>query len=100
MILYRQTFEEHILPSRPELKRHVPLIKSIVEQDSSDVIVSQKISNPDRIAIQKKCPHFMPYNRYLRVALRLLNNKELAVITTVVPVDNVQSAGVKKYERK
>lgn len=99
VVLYRQTWEEHILPQRPELKHHVDLIKKILQEESSDTLVSQKIDNPNKIALQKKCSHFLPYNQYLRIALKVLGNKELAIVTTVIPVNSIQSSGVKKYER-
>ena len=100
VILYKQTWEEHILPARPDLKHRLGLVREIIEKSSPGVMIYQKIDNPDRISFQKESQHFLPYNKYLRIALKLLSNSKTAIVTTVVPVNKLPTIGVKKYERK
>ena len=78
VILYKQTWEEHILPARPGLKQRLGLIRELIEKSPPDMAVYQSIDNPEK----------------------LLNDSKTAIVTTVVPVNNLPTIGVKKYERK
>jgi hypothetical protein len=97
VVLYRQTWEEHILPSRPGLKSKLNLIERIITSKKEELILTQKADDPERVAIQKEVPDFLPLNRYLRIAVKMLDKpNDKAIMLTAIPVDNVQKTGVKR----
>jgi len=44
--------------------------------------------NPNKIAVLKECPHLRPLNKYIKVALELINSNR-AVVTTVQGINNL-----------
>ena len=96
VILFRQTWEEHILPYHKEMTNKISLVKSAV-QSASENNIYQKIETPEKIAIQKRCSDFLPNDAFIRVAIKILNNKK-AVITSAYPSKGFPKKGVKKYE--
>lgn len=98
VLLFNQTWKEHVLPSHPQLEGKEGLVKSIIQSCDSHDDIFQKADRPRKIAIQKRCADFEPMNRYVRVAIELKKRKEWALVTSVYPVNGFPKKGVKKYE--
>lgn len=57
----------------------------------------QKQRDPSRIAIFKKCPHLLPYYNYIKIAVKLINDKE-ARVTSCYGQDNVPGFDMEAYD--
>lgn len=98
VVLFKQIWDEHILPSHPQLGGKIELVKSLIQSCESLDDIFQKADRPRKIAIQKHCPDFMPMNRFLRVAIELKSKGNWAVVTSAYPVNSFPKRGIKKYE--
>jgi len=101
IVLYKQTWEEHIVPQHPEVRQHLNLlIKDALEKPDAKVSVFFNTQNSDEVLIYKECPHFLPLSRYLKIAVKLIKNKEIAIVKTIFHVYDVPKKGVRLYGRK
>jgi hypothetical protein len=98
VVLFRQTWEEQILPPHPQLRGKEELVKASIQNCHSRDNIFQKVDRPRKIALQKRCPDFEPMNRYSRVAIELKRKEDWAVVTSAYPVNGFPKRGVKKYE--
>ena len=89
-VLYRETWIYKIIPEHPEVNNRLDLVKEIISKDTPEILKYRKRRDPHKIALFKKCPHLLPYNQYIKVALHLINQNE-AVITTIHGQNNLPS---------
>jgi hypothetical protein len=82
VILYKNTWHYKILHDHPEASNRIELITAILSKDEKDTLKYRKKIDSNRIAIFKECPHFLPYNRYIKIGLKIIDEKR-AVVTTV-----------------
>ena len=101
VVLYRQTWEEHIIPQHPEVLQHLNLlIKDTLEKPDAKVSVFRNTQNSNEVLIYKECPHFLPLSKYLKIAVKLTKSKEIAIVKTIFPIYDVPKQGVMPYGRK
>ena len=101
VVLYKQTWEEHIIPQHPDVRHHLNLlIKDALEKPDEQVSLFFNTQNSDEVLIYKKCPHFLPLSQYLKIAVKLTKNKEIAIVKTIFHVYDLPKKGVKPYGRK
>ncbi len=82
VILPEKTWIYHIIAEHQEVKGHTKLIERILLQDTDkDLKIYKKIEEPRRIAIFKESEYFKPMNRYIKIALKIKNDKQFEVIT-------------------
>ncbi|GEM_PF-6233346 len=98
VVLYRQTWEEHIIPQHPEVRQHLNLlIKETLEKPNAKVSLFSNIQNHDESLIYKECHYFLPLSRYLKMAVKLTKNKRIAIIKTIFHVYDLPKKGVMPY---
>lgn len=93
VILYRKTWDNHIVPSHPAVQNKIRLIERIIREAGSKTCFYRKKDAPLKICFQTACVDFKPINEYLRLGLELKPNKKFAIITTVIPVSNQPGEG-------
>ncbi|GEM_PF-2179301 len=98
VILFRQAWEQHILPSHPQLGGKEEVVKQVIQSCHLLDDIFQKVDRPKRLAIQKRCSDFEPINSYLRVAIEIKKKGNWAIVTSAYPVNSFPKKGVKKYE--
>jgi hypothetical protein len=86
--LRRDSWNYKIVPAHPEVTNRLDLIKEILSKDVPKISIYRKKGNPKKIAVFKECPHLLPYNKSIKIALYLLSENE-AVITTCHGVNNI-----------
>ena len=71
VVLYKQTWEEHIIPQHPEVCQHLNmLIKDTLEKPDAKIFVFSNTQNPEEVLIYKECPHFLPPFTFMRFPKR------------------------------
>lgn len=88
--LKEKTWRYHIIKEHPEVNNYLVLIKQVLSKDEIDILKYRKKKDNNKIAIFKKCHHFLPYGNYLKIAFKLAGNKE-AIVTTAESVYNLPS---------
>jgi len=89
VILKKEIWLYKILTSHAEINHsHLDFIKQVLTNSDDTISKYRKLRNHNKVAIFKECPHFLPYDRYLKIAVDLSNGKE-AVITTIQAVYNL-----------
>ena len=86
--LYRNTWYDHIVTEHPRVSNRIPYIKEIISKDTKEIFKYRKKRNPNKIALFKECPHQKPLNKYIKIAIELIDDKK-AVITTVHGQNNL-----------
>ena len=92
--LEKQTWEEHVLPEHPEVENYVKQIKEIIGNTDAQQDMWRMEADPTRLCIVRRVPYFQPANKYILIALRIYSDT-MACVTSVYPVDNLPSEGVK-----
>lgn len=87
-LLKRGTWYGKIVRAHPEVENRLDLIKQILSKDESDIKKYRKKSDPNKIAIFRPCPHLLPYNKMIKIALHLEGAGKF-VITTVHGTNNI-----------
>lgn len=82
VILTKATWYGKIAPSHPEVENRLELIKEILSKDDKSILQYRAKGDPKRIALFKECPHLLPLNRYIKIAIRLISEEE-GIVTTV-----------------
>ena len=98
--LYERAWYGHILPRHSEdMQGKIPLVKEALEHClEKNEIFQWARSESDEWFVQYKCPHFDPYNNFLRISIRILAGKT-AIVTSAYPVKNMPSEKeIRKYE--
>lgn len=98
VVLFRHTWEGHVLPQHPAVRHKIPLIKKVLESEAVADLYEQ-IEYPKRVFIQFKCPDFLPINNFIRVTMKILDEKK-AIVTSAYPVNSFPKEGVRKYESR
>ncbi len=80
--LKKETWLYKIIPAHQEVENRLDLISEILSRDDPTVKKYRQRGEPDRIALFKECPHLLPHNKYIKIAVRLTSNDE-GVVTTV-----------------
>ena len=88
VILKKETWVFKIIPEHPEISNRLDLIKEILSKDTPDISKYRKRRDPHKIALFQKCPHLLPFNQYIKIALHLTNQNE-AIVTTVHGQNNL-----------
>ena len=88
VILTKETWFRKIVPGHPEVSNRIELVKKVLTQDDKDLEKYKDRRNPDKMAILKECPHLRPLNKYIKVAVELINSNR-AVVTTVQGINNL-----------
>ena len=96
VVLLREIWEQKITIDHPEVKGKEELVKQTIQNFKSEDDIYQKIENPRKISFQIECADFLPWNKYLRIALRISDYR--IVVTSVYPVKSYPQKGVKKYD--
>ena len=94
-ILYLDTWRYKILPHHPEVKSCVRFIEETIVAMNKSSMVYRKLKEPESIAVFKECHLLAPLYRYMKIALRLIDNR-IAVITTAHGLNNAPSKGMEK----
>ena len=94
MKLDKQTWEDHILPEHGEVENYLNQIREIIGGTDAQQDVWYAEADSTRLCIVKRVPYFQPANKYVLVALKIYSDK-MACVTSVCPVDNLPSEGVK-----
>ena len=80
--LYKDTWHYKIVKDHAEVRSKIGFIKDTLEKQNSAITKFRKKRNHEEIAIFRECQDFMPYYRYLKIGLKILD-ANLAVVTTV-----------------
>ena len=88
VILEKRIWRYKIIPAHSEVENRLDLIKEILSKEDRDIIKRRKKSDPNKIALFKQCPHLLPYNKMIKIALHLKEAGKF-VITTVHGVNNI-----------
>jgi hypothetical protein len=88
--LKKDTWFYKIIQSHQEVSNRLDLITDILSKDGTDVLRFRKKRDRHKIALFKKCPHLLPYNQYIKIALHLISDDE-AIVTTVQGKSNLPS---------
>ncbi len=96
--LFDDVWRHKISKEHKEVRDRADLVKKILESPLDDTIaVCQKQREPSRIAIFKKCPHLLPYYNYIKITVKLINEKE-ARMTSCYGQDNVPGFDMEAYD--
>ena len=95
--LKQSTWYTKIIKGHPEVDGKQNLVCEVLSKNDPEITIYKKKDDPEKIAVFKQCQHFLPYNRYLKIALRLINNDN-AVVTTVHGVYNLPSTNAEKIK--
>lgn len=80
--LKKDTWYHKIIEAHPEVSNCIKLIEQILSTNDKSILKYRRKKHPNEIAIFKEVPHLLPLNRYIKIGLKLLNDKE-AIVTTV-----------------
>ena len=98
VILFDDTWRHKISKEHKEVSNRADLVKKILESPLDDTVaVYQKQRDPSRVAIFKKCPHLLPYYNYIKITVKLINDKE-ARMTSCYGQDNVPGFDMEAYD--
>ena len=97
--LDKSTWHGHILQDHfDDMAGKVSLVEAALKECLGKDEVWQWPEDPkNECFVQYPCPHFEPYNHFLRVVIRIRSDKTAEVVT-VYPVKDMPTKGVKKYE--
>jgi len=97
--LHDKAWYGHILPRHSEdMQGKMSLVKEALERClEKGEIFQWEGSKSDEWFVQYRCHHFDPYNNFLRISIKIIDDK-IAIITSAYPVKNVPSEKeVRKY---
>ncbi|MFH1645051.1 MAG: hypothetical protein ABIB11_01385 [Candidatus Omnitrophota bacterium] len=97
VVLYKKIWYYKILLGHPEVRNRVSLIREILSKNDETVLKYRKKRDKNKIAVFKECPHLRPNNRFIKIALNLLDSKT-AVITTVHGVYNLPQSDMEEIK--
>lgn len=98
VILYTKTWAEHIINKRGlAVSNCLTLVREMICKEHNGVKIYQKLDDLQKISFQIKTHYFGNRNSHLRIALKIIN-KTTAIITTVIPVNEYPTIGVKAYD--
>lgn len=98
VILFDDIWRHKISKEHKEVRDRIDLVEKILKSPLDDTIaVYQKQRDPSRIAIFKKCPHLLPYYNYIKITLKLINDKE-ARMTSCYGQNNVPGFDMEAYD--
>ena len=96
LTLSKQTLEDHIKPLHPINESHLPLIENIIKCcDASQSIIWYKEKEPSRMCIVRQVLDFMPFNRFVLIAIKKFSNGHTGCIASIYPVDQLPGKGYK-----
>lgn len=96
--LFNDIWCHKISKEHKEVRDRIDLVEKILKSPLDDTIaVYQKQRDPSRIAIFKKCPHLLPYYNYIKITLKLINDKE-ARMTSCYGQNNVPGFDMEAYD--
>lgn len=98
VLLYEHVWYGHIMPEHPKMDGRRPLVEQIVKNLKSADIFQYTTSSAEQWFTEFFCVHFRPYNDYLRVAFKLLD-ENTAMIASAYNADK-SKWGVKAYDAR
>jgi hypothetical protein len=88
VFLRKEIWYSKIVPAHPEVSNRLDLIRQIILKDDLSILKRRKKSDPNKIALFKECPHLLPYNKMIKIAMTL-EGAGIFIITTVHGVNNI-----------
>lgn len=99
VFLEEKIWKYKILVDHPEMDGKLNLIKDTLKncpKNAQGEGVYEKTNNPEKFFIQRKTPHFLPLNDFLRITLGWTDSsRSRACITSAYPVNGLPAKGVK-----
>ena len=96
--LFDDIWRHKISKEHKEVRDHIDFVKKVLESELDETVaVYQKQRDPSKIAIFKKCPHLLPYYSYIKITIKLINEKE-ARMTSCYGQDNVPGFDMEVYD--
>lgn len=97
VLLYKGVWYGKIVVAHQEVSNRLNLIEDVLKGDGSDIFKYRKRKDLNKICLIKECPHLLPYNRYIKIALDLIDDKQ-AVITTVHGKNNLPGSDMEEIK--
>ena len=97
IILYENTWKDHILTNHPETESYLALFKKLIEECDDKETIWQKKCDFSKLCIVKEVPHFQPQNTHVKIAIKIISD-EKGVITTIHPISNLPGKGMVRYD--
>jgi len=92
--LYRNTWKYKILQDHYEIgSQHLVPIQSLLSNKDIPVEKYRKTKDQNKIAIFFQYDDFLPYNKYLKIALKIIDDKT-AIVTTIHGAFNLPTVGM------